>query len=141
MRGAFIQSTLQLMPLIHPFTYTSMAIGCHARYQSAHWEQFGVGCLAQRHLAIFWLTDDCKWPSWAHVANEPLSVIFHHSYRAKNIFHIFPQITLQFYKTERKWHAGTGTSTGEKVCMYIALLLSIFSHSEWLMCGIVCQDM
>ena len=44
--SAFIQSTLQFMPLIHP----PMAIGCHARHQPAHQEQLGVRCLAQGHF-------------------------------------------------------------------------------------------
>ena len=48
----FIQSTVQFMPLIQPFTqhtYTPTAIGCHARCQPAHQEQLGVRCLAQGH--------------------------------------------------------------------------------------------
>ena len=48
--SAFIQSAVQLMPLIHPFTHTFMAIGCHARYQPAGQEQLGVRCLAQGHF-------------------------------------------------------------------------------------------
>ena len=52
--SAFIQSALQFLPLIHPFTHTHIhtptAIGCHARYQPAHQEQLGVRRLAQGHF-------------------------------------------------------------------------------------------
>ena len=54
--SAFIQSALQFLPLIHPFTHTfthihtPTAIGCHARYQPARQEQLGVRCLAQGHF-------------------------------------------------------------------------------------------
>ena len=52
--SAFIQSALQFMPLIHPFTHTHIhtptAIGCHARHRPTHQEQLGVRCLAQGHF-------------------------------------------------------------------------------------------
>ena len=51
--SAFIQSALQFLPLIHPFTHTfthPTAIGRHARYQPARQEQLGVGRLAQGHF-------------------------------------------------------------------------------------------
>ena len=48
--SAFIQSDVQFMSLIHPFTHTFPAIGCHARYQPARQEQSGVRCLAQGHF-------------------------------------------------------------------------------------------
>ena len=63
--SAFIQSAVQLMLLIHPFTHT--AIGCHARYQPARQEQLGVRCLAQGHAqggiepATLRLSDDCSY--------------------------------------------------------------------------------
>ena len=47
--SAFIQSTVQLMLLIHPFTYT-FTIGYHAKHQPACKEQFVIGCLAQGQL-------------------------------------------------------------------------------------------
>ena len=50
--SAFIQSTVQFMPLIHPFTHTLMVISCHERYQPAHQEQLGVRCLAQGHFIL-----------------------------------------------------------------------------------------
>uniref|UniRef100_A0A0E9Y0N7 Uncharacterized protein n=1 Tax=Anguilla anguilla TaxID=7936 RepID=A0A0E9Y0N7_ANGAN len=36
--------------LIHTHTHTPMVKGCHARYQSACWEQLGVRCFARGHF-------------------------------------------------------------------------------------------
>ena len=47
--SAFIQSAVQLMPLIQPHTHTPTVIGCHARYQPARQEQLRVRGLAQGH--------------------------------------------------------------------------------------------
>ena len=58
------------MPLIHPFTHTPTAIGCHARYQ-ARQEQLRVRGLAQGHYdtprvgiepATLRLPDDSSYP-------------------------------------------------------------------------------
>ena len=46
----FNQSALQSMSLIHPFTHTHTAMGCHASDQSARLERLRVRCLAQGHL-------------------------------------------------------------------------------------------
>ena len=70
--SAFIQSAVQFMHLIHPFTHTHIhtttAIGCHARYQPARQEQLRVRCLAQAHfdmlrvwLATLRLPDDSSY--------------------------------------------------------------------------------
>ena len=48
--SAFIQSALQRMPLIHPFTHTLMAVSYHARCWPDHREQFGVQYLAKGHF-------------------------------------------------------------------------------------------
>ena len=47
--SAFIQSAVQFMPLIHPFTHTRR-LAAHARYQPARQEQSGVRHLARGHF-------------------------------------------------------------------------------------------
>ena len=64
--SAFIQSALQ-RPLIHPFTHTFTHQWRQATMQGAgrpaHWEQFGVQCLAQGHFDM--------WPAGARTADLP----------------------------------------------------------------------
>ena len=48
--STLIQSAVQFMPLIHPFTHTLTLTGYHARYQPACQEQLGVRFLAQGHF-------------------------------------------------------------------------------------------
>ena len=51
--SAFIQSAVQLMPLIHPFTHAftdQRQLAAMQGNQPAHQEQLGVRCLAQGHF-------------------------------------------------------------------------------------------
>ena len=60
--SAFIQSDVQFMPLIHPFTHTHtpMASGCHARHQtSSSGSDWGLGVL---------LRDTFTHPGWIEPA-------------------------------------------------------------------------
>ena len=48
--SAFIQSALQCMPLIHPFTHTFTHQRRLAAMQGTNQEQLGVRCLAQGYF-------------------------------------------------------------------------------------------
>ena len=78
----FIQSAVQFMALIHPFTHihTPTVIGCHARHQPARQEQLRVRCLAQGHFDTprvglnqqpcqIRLPDDCSY-LLSHIAHS-----------------------------------------------------------------------
>ena len=77
--SAFIQSAVQFMPLIHPFTHSPIhtSIGCHARYQPARQERLGVRCLAQGHFdtpkvrAVVWQSEGCRFDPTLGVSKCP----------------------------------------------------------------------
>ena len=79
--SAFIQSAVQFMPLIHPFTRTPTAIGCHARHQPARQEQLGVRRLAQGHFDTARLgsnrqPSDCQTTALPPEPYRPISPIY-----------------------------------------------------------------
>ena len=76
--SAFIQSTLQFMPLIHTNIRPPTAIGCQARYQPARQEQLGVRRLAQGHsdtprVGSNREPSDCSY-LLSHIAHKTISL-------------------------------------------------------------------
>ena len=77
--SAFIQSAVQLMPLIHPFTHTFTHQRRLSWYRPARQEQLGVRCLAQGHFDTPRVgsnrqPSDCQTTaltSWATSPQEP----------------------------------------------------------------------